>query len=144
MNIVQIYDAIYALLATLYPNKIRIPNPYSLDDNNNAMLKNSYGVIMGPSINTDQLQGSMIVMDRDCSIVLTKQIFDNNTDSTIRVTAEKEIITDMLAIIKGVVGMPGTDNFKFINDEGIEFALNDNFGYLKHTANFVFKNEVIL
>ena len=44
-----VYSRIVEVLAELYPQHTRIPNPYSIPDNNNNFLKKGYGLKVGDS-----------------------------------------------------------------------------------------------
>lgn len=43
-NLIDVFDAIYLELATIYPDKVKLANPYSPQDNINGNIKNGYGL----------------------------------------------------------------------------------------------------
>ena len=43
-NVSTIYDRLLVVLPTLFTTRTRIPNPYSIEDNQSVLLKNGYGL----------------------------------------------------------------------------------------------------
>jgi hypothetical protein len=73
-NISAIYDRIPVVLASLFPNKKRIPYPYELDRSNSRAMVDGYGFKIGTA-SFEELETCGFVVNRSISIVFTKQIF---------------------------------------------------------------------
>jgi len=78
-NITDVYNAILSELVTLYPNKTKIPNPYSLQDNPSNFLKNGYGLTIESTTREDG-EIKNIVLEYNFTIVLTKEIVRTDSD----------------------------------------------------------------
>jgi hypothetical protein len=79
-KITSVYDAILDELESLYPNKTRVPYPYSLADNNARFLIDGYGFTIGPA-NFEQFEFCNFMTSREVTVVLTKEIFRTDSDA---------------------------------------------------------------
>ena len=79
-KISSVYDAIVSELEALYPNKTRIPYPYSLTDNNARFLIDGYGFTIG-SANFEQFEFCNFMTSREVTVVITKEIFRTDSDA---------------------------------------------------------------
>jgi len=77
-EISDVYDAIISKMVELFPNKPRIPNPYSLQDNPDRLLKDSWGVSVGDGSRTE-LSFCHLQLERSFEIVLTREMFTIDT-----------------------------------------------------------------
>lgn len=73
------YDAVNTRLSSLFPNKIKLPNPYSTEENGEPFLVDSYGVRIGDSTG---IEGEFIttIDDQVFDIVLTMEAKGQETD----------------------------------------------------------------
>jgi hypothetical protein len=73
-KITTVYNKIIEKLSELYPDKQRIPNAYSLTDNNDNLLRDSFGLKVG-SADFEELEFCNFVVNRTFSVVLTREMF---------------------------------------------------------------------
>lgn len=79
-KISSVYDAIVSELEAIYPNKTRIPYPYSLTDNNARFLIDGYGFTIGPA-SFEQFEFCNFMTSREVTVVITKEIFRTDSDA---------------------------------------------------------------
>lgn len=79
-KISSVYDAIVSELEALYPNKTRIPYPYSLTDNNARFLIDGYGFTIGPA-SFEQFEFCNFMTSREVTVVITREIFRTDSDA---------------------------------------------------------------
>jgi hypothetical protein len=81
-KITSVYNTCISVLTALFPTKDRIPNPYSLSDNDNPHLRNAWGI----KHNGSERQSYELCKRRvksSWSIVLTKEFLKLDTHETI-------------------------------------------------------------
>jgi hypothetical protein len=88
----DISDAIVALLASELPTYARIPNPYNITENVALILKKSYGVAIGPGVNTERYVGCLVSWQRNYTISVITQVVNTENDVTGRFAVEKDVI----------------------------------------------------
>jgi hypothetical protein len=98
-KISTVYDAILAELAALYPEKTRIPYPYSLVDNNARFLSDGFGVTIGPS-SFEQFEFCDFMTVRDVSVTVTKEVFRTDSDYAIIDDITKSLLEDIYKVQK--------------------------------------------
>lgn len=91
-KIADIYDAIITKISGILPSFQRVPNPYSLDENTAIILRQAYGVAIGPGINTERYVGCLATWSRDYTIGLIHQVVNTENDTLGRAMIEKDII----------------------------------------------------
>jgi len=73
-KITTVYNKIIEKLSELYHDKQRITNAYSLTDNNDNLLRDSFGLKVG-SADFEELEFCNFVVNRTFSVVLTREMF---------------------------------------------------------------------
>lgn len=142
-KITIIHDKILEKLAALYPSKTRIPNAYSLVDNNKNFLKNGYGITIGDA-SFEPFEFCSFVVNRTISIPLTKEMHrvDSATSETDKYV--KELLEEVYQVQKLFYAYNelGIDSDILKIDIGsvsaIETFFNDKQNFLAMTASFSF------
>jgi hypothetical protein len=140
-NISTIYDKLREQVALLFPLKLEIPNPYSLEDNAILFLKDSWGVTINEgslgSINVYCLDAESRAFD----IILVRQTWKVDGDKSPLVTDSKLLLedartlkNDMLAHDK--LGTSSIQKIDFANSTGINFVKGDSFSLLTISLTF--------
>ena len=73
-KVTTIYNKIIEKLSELYPDKQRRPNAYSLTDNNDNLLRDSFGLKVGGA-DFEEFEFCNFVVNRTFSVVLTREMF---------------------------------------------------------------------
>ena len=73
-EISDVYDAIIAKMASIFPSKTRIPNPYIVESNPDRCLKDSWGVAVS-SGSRQELTFCHLQLERIFNIILTRETF---------------------------------------------------------------------
>lgn len=112
-KITTIYDAIVTNMATLFPNKTRIKNPYSMSDNMAQFLYDGWGMKIGSAI-PEEFEFSKLKVDRTFTIVLSRELITLDTDTDPLDTVSKAFLEDIYSV----------QNLFFAYDElGIEASI---------------------
>lgn len=98
-KISTVYDAILTELQALYPDKTRIPYPYSLPDNNVRFLSSGYGVIVGPAA-FEQFEFCDFMTTRDVTVVVTREAFRTDSDYGVIDDITKNLLEDIYKVQK--------------------------------------------
>ncbi len=98
-KISTIYNKIITELEALYPNKTRIPYPYSLADNNARFLINGFGFQVGSS-SFEQFEFCDFMNNREVTIVLTKEVFRTDSDAIVVDDIAKALLEDVYNVQK--------------------------------------------
>lgn len=99
-NISAIVNQINVKLAVLFPTRTKIPNPYSLENNNKNFLAYGYGLIVGAG-NYLPNEYCSYVIDREISVVFTQEVFRTDSDGdVVDVTIKQlsECVNDVQAL----------------------------------------------
>ena len=147
-NITTIYDNIDTILSALFSAKTEIPNPRKLSDNNENYLKDGYGFYFAgaglPSFDLSHFQG----YSREIVIVLARNIYRVDNDTSVYKTAEKNLLEDQVVLINSLADDRTMDDLitsvEFTGDSGVEFTFDDkyNFMYLSTTFDLEYKQDV--
>lgn len=80
-EISDVYDAIISKMEALFPAKSRLPNPYSLTDNPDRCLKDSWGIAVSNG-SRQELTFCHLQLERIFTIIITRETFilDSKTD----------------------------------------------------------------
>lgn len=87
----DISDAIVVLVQTQLPTFARLPNPYDISENTATLLKKSFGVAIGPGLNTERYVGCLVTWQRSYTINLIRQVVNTENDTVGRFSVEKNI-----------------------------------------------------
>lgn len=96
-NVTVIYDQIISKLGTLFPTRTRIPNPYSLVDNNDRLLKFGYGLKVG-SASFSEFEFCSRVSQRTFSVVFTYEMYRTDSDFFQFDDVSKKLLEDVNTI----------------------------------------------
>lgn len=98
-KISTVYDAILVELASIFPNKTRIPYPYSLPDNNARFLIDGYGLSIGSS-SFEQFEFCNFMNSREVTVVVTREVFRTDSDSAVIDDITKALLEDIYDVQK--------------------------------------------
>jgi hypothetical protein len=96
-NVSIILDQVIVKLGELFPNKTRIPMPYSLTDNNKNFLSDGYGLIIG-SASYEQLDFCNRMISQSISVVFTREVFRTDSDVVVIDDIVKSISEDINSV----------------------------------------------
>lgn len=93
-----VYDQLRTELATIFPNKTEIPIPESLTQNDDNLLRDGYGLIVGPSTQgiIDTFKDTSTIHSFD--IVLTRELIRLEHDTERKHTETKNLIEDLIGL----------------------------------------------
>lgn len=143
-KISTITDTILLKLAELFPNRTRIPNSYSLVDNNKRFLSDGYGLRVG-SAEFNEFEFCNFVVNRTFTVVFTREMFrlDSDTDAT------DAIVKELLESVYSVQSLFYSYNELGIEESilkvdigsvsGIETFYNEKQNFLSMTCDFQFQ-----
>lgn len=126
-----------------FSEKIEIPNPYSLADNDVNTVRNGYGIPVGPA-SPGFGEFKSFTQERDFTIILTRQVFATAHDQEPLVDATKLLLDDMFEVSKDVLSVDqlGIETQIEKVDQGtisgVEFIEADNFSLISMSASFIF------
>lgn len=139
-KISDFYTSFQTLLTTLYPNHLKLVNPYNVESNESFALNKGYGFSIGPGLNTDRMVSCQASISRQINFVLCRINRGTERDVVIRETAEKDIFEDQMLLIKQVEKDPQLlqtiSRIRYTSDEGIEFKTFDEINYLVLRSSF--------
>jgi len=103
IKISNVYDDILTELGTIFPNKIRIPNPYALAGNPSTFMRDSYGlrVDSGTPVPRDFCVFSRF---RNFTVVLTREVLTTDIQTTPTDNAVKAMLEDLYTLQKEFLG----------------------------------------
>ncbi len=93
-NISTIYDSVRSNIATLFTSKIELINPDNLIENSDIILKDSFGVMIGPGIPLTFLN-SEYLEQRSFNVILTKEVKSTENNKTPLITAKKALLEEV-------------------------------------------------
>lgn len=140
-NVSDIHAALKARMASLFPSKTIIPNPFDVADNSDNLLKDGYGIYYGPAGLADfDLGIHLQSYQREFNIVLAKKVYrlESNTDQF--ETVQLALIEDQNTIVNSFADIRSIDinvvRLEYVSDGGIEFVFNEKNNYLALTTSF--------
>lgn len=142
-NVTTIYNTILSELAKLYKNKTRIPNAYSLVDNNKNFLTDGYGLVIGDA-SYEEFEFCNFVVNRTITVVLTKEMFrvDSATSETDDVSIKLlEDIYELQSLFYSYDELGIQENILKIDIgsvTGVESFFNDKQNFISMSASFQF------
>jgi len=136
-------DSMVTKITTLYSSKTRIPKPRALDQNNDNLMKDGYGIYLGPTTTVDDSLGPhFVVKSTEINVVISKKIYSKENDFTGEASVEDTLADERDAIINAVrdIISEGVDSnlvdLVYVGDDGGEFIFGDKNNYLAMTVNF--------
>lgn len=142
-KITTIYDTLLVELQSLFPDKSRIPYPYSLPDNNARFLVDGYGLTMGSS-SFEQFEFCNFMNSREISVVITKEVFRTDSDSSVIDSVSKSLLESVYELQKlfysyNELGIPNDIAKVDIGSvSAIEEVISGKQSFLSMTASFNF------
>lgn len=149
-NISTIYDTILAAMTALFPTKTRIPNAYSLSDNQSHLLRDGYGVKLNSASSAEgEICGNFNV-NRDISIVFTQEIVRGDSEHGQVDTAVKNLAESVVTLQKDFyhadrMGIPSNvSNIELSSISGVEFFISgkNNFISMEISFNFYIRENI--
>ena len=145
-SIEQVYSTLRAIipLITGMSGKKELTHPESLRDNNGNLLKDGWGIIVGPS---SPFVGSTTCTTMDeveFSIVVTKESFNSIADASKAVATNSELLKNLSDIRVRLLDSDKLeipqylDMVRFTGASGIEFVNADKYNIRAITINFTF------
>ena len=129
-----IYDAIVSKMAGLYPNYHRIANPYDIGANPEIMLKKSWGIAIGPGVNTERFVGCLSSWERTITIAFMRQVVKTENDATGKASVEKLLLEDANTLLLDLEADPTISGSViktvFADDSGIQYVQGRESSYL--------------
>lgn len=135
MNISTTYDAIVSKTSLLFPAKLRLHNPYELEDNPEVICKDSWGLKVG-SANYQELDFSHLHVAREFTIILIRQFATVGNKDTAFDTVSKAMLEDQRSLLRLVyspdeLGIEGViDQITIESISGVEFLKTGQNKYL--------------
>ncbi len=145
-NIEQVYTKLREIvpLITGMTSKKELPNPESLKDNNSNILKDGWGIIVGPSSPFGSQEFCRTMDEVEFSIVVTKESFNSVADPSKAFNTNAELLKNLSDIRVRLLdsdklGIPQyLDMVNFTSASGIEFVNSDKYNIRAITINFNF------
>jgi hypothetical protein len=143
------YDEFNALLVSKFGSTHqKLDNPYFPEDNNDLILKRGYGFSPTNGSNPKRLLDCFTSMTRE--ITVTQTIINRGTerDTTIRETAEKQLLEDHRVLVNAVLSDTNLNEtlarLEYVGDNGIEFIFGEknNFLMIRSTYLIEYLEEV--
>lgn len=98
-SISTVYDAILTELGTIFPNKLRIPNAYTIIRNPVQFLRDAYGLRVDAAVEAkrDFCNFSRI---RDFTVILSREVLKTDVQTDQMDTAVKAMLEDVYTLQK--------------------------------------------
>lgn len=145
-----IIDAVDTRLDSLFSaSKIKIPNPYSLEDNNEMFLREGYGFKIGTA-SVEASEFCNYAYSLNFIVVITKEVLKLDSDNAVYKTASKALLEDLKTLQDNMLGYSQLNQgdsielIRFEGSDGIEFIKNDksNFIFLEASFSFVIRENL--
>lgn len=143
-NVTPIYDAIKVAIEGIFTgvdSKVKIPNPYLLEENPLGLLKNSYGIAVGAS-ESPPFEFCSTLQRRAFDIVLMRELVRLDSDTTIFENTEKLLLEDLKLLIDRFelpdqIGVESNiENIDVGSCTGIEYLAGDDERFITITQTF--------
>ncbi len=138
-----IYDQLKdTILPALLPNHTRIPNAYSLPDNDEGLLRQSWGLRVNTANPSDSEFKAFNVV-RTFTVVLTREVVDLESQFDSIDNASKELLEDVVTLQKRLINpdqIAIESDIELIdlgNISGIEFVQGDKYNFAFIEADFL-------
>jgi len=102
-RISSVYDDMLTELETIFPNKLRIPNVYSLVDNPSTFMRDSYGLRVDAAERASR-EINLFSRIRNFSVVFSREIVTTEIQTTQTDTAVKAMLDDIYTAQKEFLG----------------------------------------
>jgi hypothetical protein len=140
------YDALVTQIETTFPNHVELINPYVPELNDTLTMEAAYGIAIGPGVTTDREQDCRFSVARDLTVVLTRRIMKgdlarNSSSKSERRSTEKQLIEDMVLLVKAIEGNATLQNAS--NDLDIFKCVYETDGGLEYLVTREYQNIMI-
>lgn len=133
-----VFDALVTRVGAVLTGHFRLSNAYKLEENSSTFLRIGYAVGVGPAVNTLRPMSCMVFVQRSFTISITRRYAALETDAAAKATTEKQIMEDMLLVIKDLHTNTSLTNgnrvVKFESDNGINYVETDTDKFMYTTA----------
>ena len=145
-SINQVYKTLRQIIPTItgISGKKELPNPESLENNNDNLLKDGWGIIVGDSSPFDSQELCRTMDEITFSIVITKESFNSIADASKSFNTNDELLQNMSDIRVRLldsdkIGIPQyLDMITYTGSSAIEFVNSDKYNIRAITINFNF------
>lgn len=141
-NVTTVYAGLLTAMAALFTTKKRIPNPYSLVDNDDLFLNNGYGLKVGAG-EPQESELHNFVNGYNFSVIFTKQVYKLDQKQVKYDDDAKAILEDGVTLIKDFLNADQAgmiDNvwqIQWIGNSAIEFFRTDKNNFINLEVNFL-------
>jgi hypothetical protein len=140
-KISTVYDQVLTELGTLFSGKTRIPNAYSLVDNNFQFLRDGWGLKIGTSSPAES-EFKSFNRSHTFSVVLSREVIRTDSDADPIDVVTKAILEDVYTLERRFMDYDQLSieaDIEIIeqgNNSGIEFFIGDDFSFASIEADF--------
>ncbi len=141
-KISTVYDQVLTELNTLFSTKTRIPNAYSLIDNNDNFLRDGWGLVLGSSSPAPS-EFKSFNREFTFTVVLSREVIRLDSDSATIDTVSKALLEDAYTMERRFMDYDQLSieaDIEIIrqgNNSGVEFFIGDNFSFASLEADFI-------
>lgn len=139
-KISEIREQLETLITTALTGYRQIPNPYEIEKTSNVILRKGFGIAFGPGTNTERMLSCQLSVDRDFSILLTREVAVTEHDAAGREAVEKSIFEDLHLLIKAIETdadlATKASRARYVSDNGLEYVGLENSRYFLIAATF--------
>jgi len=135
------YDAVITMLETLFPNKTRIPNTYSITDNSDLFMRDGYGLrVDGSSFSESEFCNFSRL--REFTVTLTRELLRDESDYLPYDVTVKLILEDVYTLQKNFLNAnqlgqeASIEKIDFSNTSAIEEFKTDQNNFLSMDVTF--------
>ncbi len=139
----DLYDALVTRLEAVLPYAsgfTRIPNPYDLSDNNDQMLRQGWGLAVGPAANANRELSCNLHVDREFTVSISRELFKLEHDVEARADVDKQLMEDLRLVFKDFEKQTtlntGLRFCTYVSDSGIESIRGESQVFLTIRAQF--------
>lgn len=146
-KITTIHDRMIAILSGEFTTKQELVNPYQIEENDDIILANSYGIAIDTATRSPELRERYIVFERDINLVLTEKTYGSERDVVSRKAVEKSLLEDQLTAISLFEQdsvLRNICDIDLIDDNGVEQTISDRSNFWMNRSRFQVKYEEII
>lgn len=136
-----VYDQVLTELNTLFSLKTRIPNAYSLVDNNAQFLKDGWGLKIGTSTPAES-EFKSFNRSNTFTVVLAREVIRVDSDASVIDDVTKDILEDIYTLEKRFLDYDqlaieaDIEIIEAGNNSGVDFFFGQDFNFASIEADF--------
>lgn len=150
-SIGNLVDAIRAAIPTYsgFTSKQEIPNPYSLEDNSETFLEDSWGLLIGSGTRAEAdtlaIKYQSVGTVRSIGVILSRVVYDidgqcgNVTTEVKSLLADAKTIRDNFLSLTKFGVLKGGEDITYDGDSGVEFTIADKARVIHTQIDFTFE-----